>query len=165
MKTTIYKSIAIITLGVLTLNLNAQNTKSLSKYTDNYLMTNLKSSNIFSSESEELSSQIMKLVELVKYNPRTEVLYFSEPSMNNNISAITYELKKYAKFHPEESMLSSYDETILDEVSVELKNELKFKPTESFEPAVEHANEGEIVLSDILTELSEVVKFKPAVIQ
>lgn len=164
MKTQIYKWMAITVISVLTLSINAQNTKkySLNRYYAEQLLENIRNYDMLSAVSEEISNRMMELAGFCKFNPKTDALAYYDPDYSASIETIASELEKDVKFRPAESLVNEMDNMkALDEVKNELKMNVKYNPSES---VVNAEYETSAAFSEILSELEKDAKFHPEVL-
>lgn len=166
MKTKIFNPIVIAALSILSLNLSAQNTKSINvalKHEKNLLAMSERKNAILVIK-ENLDYQLSKLAEYVKYNPGTITpAENTEPFETSSWSSISEELKKEVKFIPTKSILLKYEQEMLaEEITNELKPMVKYNPSQS-SLAEQYETENEI--ATVLNELETFVKYKPTAIQ
>jgi hypothetical protein len=161
MKTQIFKSIAIFSLSVLVFTVYAQNTRSLKKYPYDQLLA----VNDYRSEmttADDLNVQLLKMVNLVKYYPAPYNSASAEPMLTEVIENLSMELEKDVKFHPEESIVNTYEMMIFaEEINTSLEEKVRFNPSDS---ELIRGYDLEDDFEEIQSELSKIVKYKPTII-
>lgn len=161
MKTQIFKSIAIFSLSVLVFTLNAQNTRSLKKYSPDQLLAvnDTRSENLI---ADNLNERLLKMVNLVKYNPAPYSPVSAEPMLNEVIENLTLELEKDVKFNLAETVVNTYEMMIVaEEINNNLEENVKFNPSHS---EIIREYDLEDNFEEIQSELYKIVKYKPTII-
>jgi len=161
MKTLVQKFTLIFAVAVVTISLNAQNTKSIHGHFLTNKLTHHVSGKV-SHISHELAYQVEKMIGSIKYSPsnlENEVLEFNESSVD--FATITFEMESTVKFQPvnlenEPIVTAELEEDYLA-ASKELENIVKYKPSEiDYEQ-----NNTETDIITITNEIASTVKYQP----
>lgn len=164
MKTKIFKSIAILTVSLLTLTMYAQNTKSVKLVSYSPNSNKVRESNtMLSYLNDELKQNIIKLTEFTRFYPNEDAAKIPVNNESEVMKDLAKELETTAKFNPKESFAMMNDEAIeMEKIQKELEEVVKYKPSQEMDSQVSNLQDE---FSRIQEELKQVVQYKPTNIQ